>query len=97
MLTRARINADRKIDKRFTKLDATIQETKNSFDTYIDENNKTLEAVKLDVKTVFTDLTTMKSDIESLKKDLLKAKQDLDKTRNKLDIAQKDLNEKKKH
>ena len=86
--------ADRKIEKRFTKLDATVSDTKKSLDTYIADNNKAINSTKEDVKTAFANIETLQKDVQSLRDNLTKAQQDLDRTRNKVDIASKDFKDK---
>ena len=73
-------------------MDATVGDTKRSLDSHIDDNNKTIKAVKEDVKTAFADIESLKIDMQTLKENLTKAQQD--RTKNKLDIASKDLKDK---
>ena len=86
--------AEKKIKKRFSKLDATVSDTKQSLDSYIAENNKAISNIKDDVKSAFAKIETLQKDFQGLKDSLTKAQQDLDRTRNKVDIASKDLKEK---
>ena len=72
--------ADKRFEKRFTKPDAIVQASKDSFDAYVTENNDATEEVKSNVTTAINDIKSLQSDVVSLLQDLTKAKQDFHKT-----------------